>query len=58
MGPVNSYNSKYGKNNDKPVCPVTKDRFEISASFTDEQKLFLYVNAVPLVDIQPSRSNE
>ena len=58
MGPVNSYNSKYGKNDDQPIGHVTKDGLEISVRFTDDQKLFLYISVVDLIDVHPCGSNE
>ena len=58
MWPVNSYKSKYGKNNDRPIGHVTKDGLEISVSFADDQKMFFYINAVDLIDVHPCRSNE
>ena len=58
MWPINSYNSKYGKNDDKPIGHLTEDSFEVSIGITDDQILFLYINVVDLFDVQPSRSNE
>ena len=58
MGPINSYNSKYGKNDDEPVGHVTEDGFEVSIGFADEQVLLFYINSVNLFDVNEGWSNE
>ena len=58
MRPINSYNSKYGKNNNKPIGNITEDRFEVSVSFTDEQVSLFNVNAMNLFDVEEGWSDE
>ena len=42
MRPVNSYNSKYGKYNNKPVGIVTKDQSQITLKFTYDEVIVDY----------------
>ena len=58
MRPINSYNSKYGKNDDEPIGYVTEDGFEVSVGFADKQVLLLYINSVYLFDIDEGWSDE
>ena len=58
MWPVNSYNSKYGKNDDKPIGYIAEDGLEVSVGFADEQILLLDINSVYLFHIDKGRSNE
>ena len=58
MRPINSYNSKYGKNNYKPIGDITEDRFEVSVGFTDKEVFLFNVDSVNLFDVDKRWSDE
>ena len=58
MRPINSYNSKYGKNDDKPIGYVSEDGFEVYVGFADEQVLLFNINSVDLFHVYESGSNK